>query len=463
MTAIALPRSRPSDQNVDAQGLLDFLDAIERSGIELHSLMVLRHGAVVAEGWWEPYRADLVHLLYSLSKSFTSTAVGIAEGEGLLSVDDLVLDHFPDEAPADPSPNLRAMRVRHLLAMASGHEEDTAQRLMAGAPDLVRAFLALPPEHAPGTVFTYNQGCTHTLAVLVSRLSGVSLLDYLRPRLFDPLGIDQALWTLSPDGVEQGYSGLHAATESIAKLGQLYLQRGRWDGRQVVPESYVEQATHTQVDNRGRQENPDWQQGYGFQFWRCRVDAFRGDGAFGQLCVVIPGQDAVVACTAQTGEMQAELDLVWKHILPALGDRVEQGAATAAAEGRLTERLQHLSTSRVESRSQGPGHPVAFEPQGNTEALSTIRAEPVDGGIQVSIAHPEGETTFLAHPGTWTRAELPSIRRLRPPVAVSAGWTGDTEFRADVVFLTSPHRLSLRGVVDAHPRYRASWATQAPL
>lgn len=458
MIATSLPRSRPSDQQVDARGLLSFLDGVERAGIDLHSLVVVRHGAVVAEGWWEPYRPEGVHLLYSLSKSFTSTAVGIAQAEGLLSVDDLVLDHFPDEAPAHPSEHLRAMRLRHLLAMASGHEEDTAQRVWAGAPDLVRAFLALPPEHAPGTVFTYNQGCTHTLAVLVTRLSGLSLLDYLRPRLLDPLGIDQALWNLSPDGVEQGYSGLHATTESVAKLGQLYLQRGVWQGEQLVPESYVEEATRRQVDNRGRNSNPDWQQGYGFQFWRCRGDAFRGDGAFGQLCVVMPGRDAVVACTAQTAEMQRELDLVWKHVLPALQDDVQPDHA---AEERLAERLAHLSTARVEGTDAGPGHPVLFEPEDPTAGLRAVRAEPAADGIRLSIGHAQGELELVARPGAWTRGELPGVANLRSPVAVSAAWRGDKELRADIVFVTSPHRLSLRGKVNAHPRYQATWV-QAP-
>jgi hypothetical protein len=212
------------------------------------------------------------------------------------------------------------------------------------------------------------------------------------------------------------------------------------------------------VDNRARNENPDWQQGYGFQFWRCRGDAFRGDGARGQLCVVIPGRDTVIACTAQTQEMQTELNLIWQHVLPALRDRIEVGAATIAAEDRLAERLQLLSTSRVEATTQGPGVPVVFEPRGNTEGLRTIRADPVDGAVRLSIAHAEGETTLVAHPGSWSSAELPSIGSLSPEVAVSAGWTQDRELRADIVFLTSPDRLSLRGVADAHhPWYRASW------
>jgi hypothetical protein len=177
---------------------------------------------------------------------------------------------------------------------------------------------------------------------------------------------------------------------------------------------------------------------------------------------VLPGRDAVVACTAQTAEMQAELDLVWKHILPALQERVERGAAADAAEGRLAERLRHLNTPRVEATSAGPGHAVVFEPRGNTEGLGSIHADPVDDGIRLSIAHADGETTVVARPGAWARAELPKLGRLHPPIAVSAGWTRDRELRADIIFVTSPHRLSLRGVVDAHPWYRATWV-QAPL
>ncbi|MGH7912466.1 MAG: serine hydrolase domain-containing protein [Candidatus Dormibacteraceae bacterium] len=460
MTALSLPRSRPSEQGVAAAGVLAYLDGVERAGIDLHSLMVVRHGAVVAEGWWAPYSADRVHLLYSLSKSFTSSAIGIAEAEGLLSIDDLVLDHFPDEAPANPSPHLRAMRVRDLLAMASGHREDTVERVMAGAPDLVRAFLALPPEHAPGTRFTYNQGCTHTLAVLVRRRSGRSLLDFLRPRLLDPLGIDQAIWTLASDGVEQGYSGLHAVTESVAKLGQLYLQRGRWRGRQLIPETYVEEATRKQVENRDQAENPDWQQGYGFQFWRCRGDAFRGDGAFGQFCVVLPGKDAVVACTAQTAEMQAELDLVWEHLLPAMG--AADLEPDERAEEQLARRLGDLSTARVEGRSQGPREAVGFEPEGETAGLRRLRVERTSEGPRLTIEHAAGAVAVDLRPGRWAGADLPGVRTLLPPIAISGGWVSEREFRADLVFLTSPHRLSLRGIAGPIPRYTATWV-QAPL
>ncbi|HEY5518847.1 MAG TPA: serine hydrolase domain-containing protein, partial [Cellulomonas sp.] len=173
-----LPRSTPEDQGVSSRALLALIDDLERSSPELHSLMVLRHGAVLAEGWWAPFAADRAHQLFSLSKSFTSAAVGLAQAEGLLTVDDLVLDHCPDEAPAEPGEHLARMRVRDLLTMTAGHDADPSDAVFA-APDWVRAFLAQPVEHAPGTHFTYNTAATYLLSAMVQKVTGERLLDYL--------------------------------------------------------------------------------------------------------------------------------------------------------------------------------------------------------------------------------------------------------------------------------------------
>ena len=258
VTTSALPRSAPSAQGVAPSGVLGFLDAVEAARLDLHSIMLVRHGHVVAEGWRAPYRADRPHLLYSLSKSFTSTAIGIAQAEGLLSVDDPVVGFFPDKVPPDASPYVARMKVRHLLSMASGHTEDTWPALRDGGPDIVRSFLSVPPEHEPGSLFCYNQGCTYTLSAIITKLTGERLSDYLRPRLFDPLGIEQAYWGQSQEGIDLGYSGLHVTTEAIAKFGQLYLRNGRWEGRQLVPESYVSQVQRKHVDNSQRPEGVDW-------------------------------------------------------------------------------------------------------------------------------------------------------------------------------------------------------------
>jgi CubicO group peptidase (beta-lactamase class C family) len=447
--------------------VLAFLDAVESAGTDLHSLMVLRHGQVVAEGWWTPYRADRVHLLYSLSKSFTSTAIGIAEGEGLLSIDDTVVSFFPDKVPADASPYVTGMKVRHILAMASGHAEDTRAALGQGGPDMVRTFLSIPPDKEPGTLFSYNQGCTYTLSAIITKLTGERLVDYLRPRLFDPLGIDQTYWRQSSEGIDEGYTGLHVTTEAIAKLGQLHLQNGQWEGKQLVPESYLAQAHSLQVDNQGFSENPDWQQGYGFQFWMCRHDAYRGDGAFGQFCVVIPGADAVIACTAQTLDMQAELDLIWDHLLPAVSGQVSSDAASGqvAADQRLAERLGRLSTPVIAAGREGPGHVVTFtrtgEPANHTAGLRTIRVSPGDAGPRLTIVIDGAEHAFDLRPGGWSEGDLPGLHSPLPAVAVTGGWTSPDEFEADVVSVTTPHRLQLRAKAGDKPTFEASWVVPA--
>ncbi len=455
--------------------MLAFLDAAASARLDLHSLMLVRHGHVVAEGWWAPYRADLVHLLYSLSKSFTSTAIGMAEAEGLLSIDDPVVSFFPDKVPVGASPYVTGMKVRHLLAMASGHAADTWPALAGGGPDIVRSFLSLPPDAEPGSLFCYNQGCTYTLSAIITKLTGQRLVDYLRPRLLDPLGIEQARWLQSDEGVDLGFSGLHLVTESIAKLGQLYLQGGRWQGRQLVPESYVAQARVKQVDNSGRPEGPDWQQGYGFQFWVSRHDAYRGDGAFGQFCVVVPGADAVIACTSQVEDMQLEIDLFWEHLLPALlGD----APVDHAAERRLADRLAHLSTAVVVgagARPPGPGHPqpgpprpeVTFTRTGPrpvfTARLSAVRVGPADAdGTRLTLVMNGAGHSFDLQPGRWTEGELPGFRspgvhQLLPAVAVTGGWTSADEFQADIVFVSSPHRLQLRARAGERPTFEADW------
>ena len=261
------------------------------------------------------------------------------------------------------------------------------------------------------------------------------------------------------EGIDQGFSGLHLTTESVAKLGQLYLQNGFWEGDQLVPESYVAQAHSKQVDNSHQADSPDWQQGYGFQFWVCRHRAYRGDGAFGQFCIVVPDADAVIACTAQVEDMQAEIDLIWQHLLPALSGAV---AGDPAAEERLAERQLSLSTASVGSQAAGPGHEVVFKRVGElaprTNRVSSVRVGPGSDGARLTVVIDGVEHPFDLRPGQWTEGQLPGFRLL-PPVAVSGGWTADDEFRADVVFLRSPHRLQLRAKTVPEPTVEANWYT----
>lgn len=336
----SLPRSSPESQGVSTEKIIDFIQTADKEVNSMHSFMLLRHGKVVAECWWQPESADKPHVLWSLSKSFTSTAVGFAVHEGKLSIDDLVLKFFPEEAPEEKSNNLKAMRVRDLLTMATGHQDEVNLR---SETKWVKAFLAHNVPHKPGTHFKYNTPATYMQSAIVQKVTGEKVVDYLRPRLFDPLGIEPPKWDESPEGISLGGYGLYLKTEDIAKFGQLYLQQGQWDGKQLIPANWVALASSKQVSN-GSAPTSDWDQGYGFQFWRCRHNAFRGDGKDGQFCIVIPEQDAVIAMTSNTANMQAELNLVWDKLLPAFHEKPL--AENSAAQMKLREMTAALRSQR---------------------------------------------------------------------------------------------------------------------
>ncbi len=315
----ALPRSTPEENGIASRHIQSFVDAMKAEGHELHSLMILRHGRVVAEGWAPPYGPGINHAMYSLSKSFTSTGVGLAVAEGLLKVTDKVVDFFPEKAPSKVSARLAALEVRHLLTMSVGMGRSATGNTVK-EKDWVRAFLQQPIAHEPGTVFNYNTAATYMLSAIVQKVSGGKLIDFLKPRLFDRIGIVGATWDECPLGVNKGGFGLNINTGGLARFGQLYLQNGRWKGEQILPESWVKSAVAKQIQQGpDSNKNPDWQQGYGYQFWRCRHDCYRGDGAFGQFTIVIPDKEVVIAMTSETRSMQGELDLVWKHLLPNFG------------------------------------------------------------------------------------------------------------------------------------------------
>jgi CubicO group peptidase (beta-lactamase class C family) len=454
----SLPRSTPADEGVDPAAILSFLDALdERSDIEMHSLMVVRHGRVVAEGWWAPYSRDRPQLLYSLSKSFTSTAAAFAQAEGLLDLDDTVISHFPEFAADITDPRSRSMKVRHLASMASGHTVETLGEALARDPDEpVRGFLLTPPDRDPGTVFAYNQPCTYTLGSIVARNAGMSLTRYLRPRLFDPLGIGHVGWHTFPPGRDQGFSGLHARTEDIAKLGLLYLQQGQWEGTQLIPKEWVAEATSPQISN-SQNTQPDWQQGYGFQFWMSR-HGYRGDGAFGQFCVILPEQDTVIVTTACTFEMQDMLDAMWTHLLPGLG---VVSADAGSAHDKLSARLAGLSLPARDG-APGPGDwgpwtsgpfTVTASRKPDTEVqpfvpsaetfVTSLEVAPQASGWRISLIESGNALTVPVGTGAWTVSEPADRHGNIVPVAASGSWLDDQNLRAEVIFLETPHRIDV--------------------
>ncbi len=450
-----LVRSTPEAQGVASGGILDFLNAVETKQLHLHSVMVLKHGKVVAEGWWAPYAADYRHTLYSLSKSFTSTAVGLAVAEGNLRVEDKVVGLFPDDLPATLSPNLAAMRVKDLLTMNTGHAQDTTGALFEHPETTwVRTFLSLPVEHAPGSFFTYNSGATFMLSALVQKRTSQTVLDYLKPRLFDPLGIEGADWETNPQGIDVGGWGLRVRTEDIAKFGQLYLQKGIWEGKRLIPEAWIAEATQGQVPSKGGSrpaaEN-DWLQGYGYQFWRCRHDAYRGDGAFGQYCVVLPKEDAVIAITSETGDMQAILDVLWQHVLPALRGEGLTGSDPAPLRQKLAALALPLPpgqlTSPMAIQVSGKRYAVANNPLGVKDCLFDFgpkfcRLLLRDASAERRLTGGwgrwmEGKTTFPLGPLKIRPEEEDTVTIRR--VAASGAWTDPNTFVMTWRFVETAH------------------------
>ncbi|MFO0012125.1 MAG: serine hydrolase domain-containing protein [Planctomycetota bacterium] len=336
----SLPRSSPESQGVSSAQILRFLKTADQRIQSMHSFMMLRNGNVVAEAWWSPESAEKPHVLWSLSKSFTSTAVGLAVADGLMHLDDPVLKHFPESQPENPSPELQGMRVRDLLTMSTGHQDEPKVR---DKSDWIREFFAHPLVHQPGTRFLYNTPATFMQSAIVQKVTGKTTLEYLKPRLFEPLGIEVPQWDANPQGITLGGYGLFLKTEDIAKFGQLYLQRGQWNGTQLVPEDWIAMATSKQISN-GTNPDSDWNQGYGFQFWRCRHNAYRGDGKDGQFCIVMPDEHVVIVMTAKNSKLQDQLNVVWDELLPAIS--AEPLATNTAAENELQQFAKTLSGKR---------------------------------------------------------------------------------------------------------------------
>lgn len=396
--------------------------------------MLVRHGRVAAEAWWTPYEPNRPHMLYSLSKSFTSTAVGLAVAEGRLSVQDAVISFFLDELPARVSENLAAMRVKHLLTMSTGH---ATEPIVDGDDNWVRAFLAAPVEHAPGTHFLYNTSATHVLSAIVQKLTGQRLVEYLGPRLFEPLAIEGATWEQSPTGIDIGGYGLSLKTEDVAKFGQLYLQKGRWNDRQIVPESWVAEATGSRVSNGDSATDSDWTQGYGYQFWRCRHGHYRGDGAFGQFCIVMPGCDAVLAITSGVGNMSAVTNAAWTHLMPAMSDR----AVSNDRADELTHRLAALSIPPPAGEPTAPtvqrvsGRRWRFEPNGEGLESATLRFDADRCTITRTSA--AGTETLVCGTHAWIHGTAPW-----GPVASRGAWQDERTFVLKLCFIETPYEWS---------------------
>jgi CubicO group peptidase (beta-lactamase class C family) len=451
--AEALPRSTPEEQGISSQALVDFITAADKQIDTMNSVMLIRHGHVVTEGWWAPYQPTDRHMLYSLSKSFTSTAIGMAVAEGKLNLDDTVISFFTQESPKEPSDNLKAMRIRDLLTMSTGHTHEEISKLSFARKEVtIDDFLALPVSHKPGTHFLYNTPATFTCSAILQKVTGEKLVDYLASRLFEPLGIADPLWQESKEGISYGGFGLNIKTDDIAKFGQLYLQKGNWQGKQLVADSWIDQATSRQVSN-GSNPDSDWEQGYGYQFWMCRPGFYRADGACGQYCIVMPEYDAVLVITSGVRDMGAVMQLAWDKLLPAMQSQALP--PNEAAHEELTKLSKNLQVAMPQGTTQSlrtaAGLQKTLRILGNKPPLESIGVEFGPNGDTLILRNERGEDRIACGRGEWLRGETICLQGPGGQVphdgpqgiAASGAWQDDDTYRVRLCLFETPFYLDV--------------------
>ena len=435
-----------------------FLEAAASAGQDLDALLVHQDGRRVFEHYWWPHSRETLHSLHSATKSFTGIAVGFAVDAGALSLDDRVLDFFPDEAPASPSENLSLMTVRDLLTMRTGHRvtpSGAKWRLLTTS--WTRAFLAEEVGRRPGEEFSYSSASSHMLSAIVSRVVGESIAEYLRPRLFEPLGIDHYVWESDPEGYSSGGNGLSLRADDFAKWGILHRDGGRWDGRQVVPQWWVEESTRPQVapiarlvfdgvDYRPGTVSDDIRLGYGYQVWRGRQDSFYASGLFGQLCIVVPDRELVVVLNAATsGNL---LQTAYEVLLAP--EPVPRAAGDAFAD--IQARLRSTSAAPVLPSQSRPLTARRYACPPNDEGIDFVTVEQIGGDVVLTIEDQRGRHQVIAGLGSWRsgRSSMTttllhhSYQEESARVQAGARWMDPATLVIDVWFVETPFHDTVR-------------------
>ncbi len=377
-------KATPEEVGVSSNLILEYIENLEKSQTEMHGLMIMRHDKMITEGWWTPYGPNLRHGLQSHTKTYAATAVGIAYTEGLVRLDERLIDIFPDESPEEPSENLKLLTVRDVLCMGCGMDVMPDPR----EKDWIRAFMHVPVNHKPGTTYMYNSTGSTMLGAIVRKKTGLGLHDYLTPRLFNKIGInpDNLRWMCMPDGMEVGGGGLFATTEDNFRLMKLYANGGVWEGERILAEDYVKLAITNQNDSATESiNNPEASDnflGYGFQIWMCKPEhAYRADGAMGQFTIVLPDLDMEIAIneTAVGAHWaQSTLNITWDFV-----EKIRNDAALPEdpeAYSKLCRKLSRLNIGNPECQ---PFSPFVKAVDGKEYTISSGSFTPFGGNFMI--------------------------------------------------------------------------------
>ena len=441
LNPMTMPRSTPAAEGVDGRGLLALLDAFETPGHGFHSIMIARHGKVIAEGWWAPYDRDRVHLAYSLSKSFTATVLGELAGRGLIALDAPVWSYLAD---LDTIPEKwRRVTVRHCITMTVGHTEDAwdwrgdsepTPRVLESDDELLPLILDREPDGEPGEVWAYNQVGTYLVAQAIAAATGEPVTAHVR-RLLDRFGGAAAKAQRTHQGRDLGFSGMCLTTPSILALAQTWLDGGVWEGEWVVPTGFAPVAPQPTAASLASTDVGDWSRGYGHSFWGQR-HGYRGDGAFGQFAVVGPEQDVAVAITSEVENMQEVLDLLWEHLIPAIDAETDPGA-----DAELARRLADLAHRPLSGDERRPPLTLPRDESSQLPAeFTSATLVPTESGHVLLLHQPSGPLTTRVGDGEWLESQWPTPRGPEVSVAASGAWQGDV-FTAELRLVETPHTI----------------------
>lgn len=451
--------------SVSRAALSDFTREARGIGVQLHALEIFENDVCMVRWAVAPYRCGDKREMYSLSKSFTSTAVGVAYGMGVLSPDDPVLDHFPEYAPlCAHDARWSRMRVGHVLSMNTGHAACVMPKTVFAA-DSMRAFFEQPLSHEPGSFFAYNTAATCVAAELVRRTTGRTVPELLARTVFPALGIESFRWEQCADGRCQGGTGLSVSCDDVAKLGLLYLHEGEWQGRQLLPREWAHMVSqlHSSNENNG---TPDWCAGYGYQFWLNRRGGYRGDGAFGQLCVILPEKHCVVSVAAECSDMSAELNVLWE-LLEHLHDG-EEGCVGSGVDGPAAPAASDISAvpaaPGADAEHDGAAASCSAEPAGLPECYEpsgALDGKTVDTGWLDFLPNPVGFSGVrVTADAACARVRLSDDSGVQCIEAPSGKWRENVLFAknfrpAIVQQMPRAHRTPLRFAAAAHSEENA--------
>lgn len=401
----------------------------------INSIIIMRHGKAALEYYRYPYSKDIPHQLFSLSKSFTSCAIGLAQEENLLKLSDKLISFFPEYDKFITDERMRLVTIEDLLTMRSGHLSCTTQYLQADTTDFVKAYLATPLDTMPGKEFAYNSGASYMLSAIISKITGLQLREYLMPRLFEPLNMTPGIWESCPRGINFGGWGLYMTTRDIAKFAQLLLQKGKWLNKQIIPEDYLNTAVQRHADN-SKNTLPDWQVGYGYHFW-CSRHGYRGDGAAGQYAIVLEKEDISIAVTSCTDNMYMILDAIWEELLPHLADSPLPPNPDAA--GRLRQITANVPIPITLPTNVKYHKNTFFQFQDNPADIRNCSVEFGENCCTLTFQTSRGYEHLRAGFGEYQKSFLQLTDSMPHPVAACASWIDDevlkiTTFNIDGIY-----------------------------